>query len=133
MGGRHGEGYSGYTASVEVFPPAQDTCFIPDLPGPRYDHSLSLLSGGSLVVCGGQTANGWVNSCISWIAGNTSWTPFHTMRCLIPIMLNNHFHNHRMGRHYHTAWTPPSLPNSIVLLGGNSNSAKLTAEIVPGF
>ena len=30
------------------------------------------------------------------------------------------------------AWSPPSLPNSIVLLGG-VGAAKLTAEIVPGF
>ena len=31
------------------------------------------------------------------------------------------------------AWTPPSLPNSIVLLGGVDDEAMLTAEIVPGF
>ena len=31
------------------------------------------------------------------------------------------------------AWTPPSLPNSIVLLGGSDYAARLTAEIVPGF
>ena len=31
------------------------------------------------------------------------------------------------------AWTPTSLPNSIVLLGGADDAAKLTAEIVPGF
>ena len=31
------------------------------------------------------------------------------------------------------AWTPTSLPNSIVLLGGVDDEAKLTAEIVPGF
>ena len=30
------------------------------------------------------------------------------------------------------AWSPPSLPDSIVLLGG-SGSAETTAEIVPGF
>ena len=32
----------------------------------------------------------------------------------------------------HTAWTPPSLPDSIVLLGGWDSAAELTAEIVPG-
>ena len=35
----------------------------------------------------------------------------------------------------HTAWTPPSLPDSIVLLGGRDDSnydPLLTAEIVPG-
>ena len=31
------------------------------------------------------------------------------------------------------AWTPTSLPNSIVLLGGWDDAAELTAEIVPGF
>ena len=33
----------------------------------------------------------------------------------------------------HVAWTPSSLPNSIVLLGGVDDAAQLTAEIVPGF
>jgi len=36
-----------------------------------------------------------------------------------------------VARDSHTAWTPPSLPDSIVLLGG-SDSANLTAETVPG-
>ena len=40
--------------------------------------------------------------------------------------------NHSLTRSDHTAWTPPSLPDSIVLLGGRSIAAKLTAEIVPG-
>ena len=31
------------------------------------------------------------------------------------------------------AWVPTSLPNSIVLLGGMDDVAKLTAEVVPGF
>ena len=31
------------------------------------------------------------------------------------------------------AWTPTSLPNSTVLLGGEDGAAQLTAEIVPGF
>ena len=37
-----------------------------------------------------------------------------------------------MERGFHTAWTPPSLPDSIVLLGGDSNATRLTAETVPG-
>ena len=37
-----------------------------------------------------------------------------------------------MARKGHTAWTPPSLPDSIVLLGGDTNAARLTAETVPG-
>ena len=35
-------------------------------------------------------------------------------------------------RRAHVAWTPTSLPNSIVLLGGWDDAAPLTAEIVPG-
>merc|ERR1712037_404942 len=45
------------------------------------------------------------------------WTPLHTMS---------------MARSWHTAWTTPSLPDSIVLLGGFNTAAQLTAEIVPG-
>ena len=41
-----------------------------------------------------------------------------------------------MVRSEHTAWTPPSLPDSIVLLGGEgfsySSATNLTAETVPG-
>ena len=39
-----------------------------------------------------------------------------------------------MARSDHTAWTPPSLPDSIVLLGGRSNGsgAHLNTETVPG-
>merc|ERR1712004_690127 len=32
----------------------------------------------------------------------------------------------------HTAWTPPSNPDSIFLLGGDSDATELTAEILPG-
>ena len=121
-------------SSVELFPrPSSATCSIPDLPQARYSHSLSLLSGGRLVVCGGHApGNGWLNSCISWVGGKSSWTPFHTMRCLIPIMPHNHLQNHSMERGWHTAWTPPSLPNSLVLLGDRTSAAQLTAEIVSG-
>ena len=38
-----------------------------------------------------------------------------------------------MARRLHVAWTPTSLPDSIVLLGGWDNAAPLTAEILPGF
>ena len=43
-------------------------------------------------------------------------------------------HNHSVARYDHTAWTPPSLPDSIVLLGGYDSNYDhlLTAEIVPG-
>ena len=36
-----------------------------------------------------------------------------------------------MARTEHTAWTPPSLPNTIVLLGGFGSAAAFTAETVP--
>ena len=41
-------------------------------------------------------------------------------------------HNNSVTRYSHTAWTPSSLPDSIVLLGGDSSATKFTAEIVPG-
>ena len=85
-------------SSVELFPrPLSDTCSIrecsiPDLPRPRKDHSISLLSGGRLVVCGGSDrrleGSSYLKSCISWAAGATWWTSFHTMRCP-PIGLTN--------------------------------------------
>ena len=82
VGGNSGNG--GRLSSVELFPPS-NSCSIPDLPQPRYHHSLSLLSG-VLVVCGGRNVDGNdLDSCISWVAGNASWTPLYTMRCL-PIM-----------------------------------------------
>jgi len=103
-------------SSVELFPPS-DACSIPDLPTPRVGPSLSLLSGGRLVVCGGRDRSGNLDSCSTWVAGNTSWTLFHTMS---------------VARRDHTAWTPPSLPDSIVLLGGGiTNATDLTAETVP--
>ena len=128
-------GYDGNTlSSVEIFPPS-DTCSIPDLPQARSLHSLSLLSGGRLVVCGGKDNND-LDSCISWVAGNASWTPFYKMRCLPMMTLYNKLftikHNHSVARTHHTAWTPPSLPNSIMLLAGWVGATKLTAEIVPG-
>ena len=125
-------------SSVEIFPrPPSNTCFIPDLPQPREDHSLSLISG-VLIVCGGIDKD-WnaLDSCISWVAGNASWTPLYNMRCLPMMTLYNKLliikHNHSMARTRHTAWTPQSRPDSIMLLGGwYGDAAKLTAEIVPG-
>ena len=62
-------------------------------------------------------------------AGPTCTPPGHpiTSFTLITNSLNS------TARSRHTAWTPPSLPNSIVLLGGDADETKLTAEIVPGF
>ena len=88
VGGFYYNGHR-YLSSTELFPrPPSDTCSqcsIPDLPQPRVYHTLSLLSGGRLVVCGGtDPANSHRNfrSCISWVAGNSSWTTLYTLRCL---------------------------------------------------
>ena len=79
MLGGSGEGEDVYLSSVELFPrPPSDTCSIPDLPQIRHYSSLSILSGGRLVVCGGLG----FDSCISWVAGNTNWTHLYTIRCL---------------------------------------------------
>ena len=74
-------------SSVELFPPS-NSCSIPDLPQPRDGHSLSVMSGGRhgaawLVVCGGFSGSSYLDSCISWVAGNESWTPLYTMRCIL--------------------------------------------------
>jgi len=105
-------------SSVEIFPLLNDTCSIPDLPSPRSHHTLSLLPGGKLVVCGGEPLS---KSCIAWSGGSTSWT---------------HLYTTSVARIDHVAWPPPSLPDSIVLLGGydgggRDDAAQFTAEIVP--
>ena len=75
-------------SSVEVFPPfPNNTCSIPDLPQPRVGHSLSLLSGGRLVVCGGSPMVD--KSCISWTSGSTSWTELHILRSCHYILHTN--------------------------------------------
>ena len=79
VGGSYGWASSDKLSSVEIFPPPNDTCSVPSLPGPRSHHSLSLLSGGRLVVCGGEPASE-EKSCIVWTHGNTSWTHLHTTR-----------------------------------------------------
>ena len=74
-------GYDGnHLSSVELFlPPPSDACSIPDLPKPIAGHSISLLSGRRLVVCGGEDADGIPqSSCISWVAGDISWTTHYT-------------------------------------------------------
>ena len=131
-------GYNGSPLSnVELYPrPPSDTCSVPHLPQARTGPSLSLLSGGRLIVCGGfnyqlQTSD----SCLSWVAGNATWTPSFTMRCLLPPIKKSYKITkdiHRVARAWHTAWTPSSLSDSIVLLGGWTNEAHFTAEIVPG-
>ena len=70
---------NGHLSSIELFP-AKNACFIPDLPQPRSGHSVSILPGGTMVVCGGRNNFGYTNSCISWVTGNTSWVPIFNMR-----------------------------------------------------
>ena len=75
-------GYDGvYLNSVELFPRV-DSCSIPDLPEGRGSHTISLLSGGRLVVCGGRNdaRNAVGHSCISWVEGNITWTNIFTTR-----------------------------------------------------
>ena len=116
-----------FLSHMELFPPPPSTtCFIPDLPQPRSGHSISLLSGGRLVVYGGAG----FDSCIAWVAGNDGWTDLFTMRWihLITISFNLTKDSHSQERSSHTAWTPISHPDSIVLLG----SQQQTAETVSG-
>ena len=109
------------------------SCKIPDLPQPRLDHSLSLLPDGWLVVCGGRDFNYedsrfyTLNTCYSWTVGKESWTHFYTMRFTPSIVCENNHHSYREARSLHTAWTPLSSPNSLVLLGGGFHP---TAEIL---
>jgi len=65
-------------------------------------------------VCGGHKTD---SDCIAWTHGSSSWT---------------HLFTTSKKRTAHVAWVPPSLPNSIVLLGGDDGAAMFTAEILPG-
>ena len=81
---------NGGSSTVEIFPPpSSDTCSIPDLPGPRTGHTVSLLSGGNLVVCGGCCSASNEKSCIVWSGGSTSWTHLHTTRSFYCIFHTN--------------------------------------------
>ena len=77
-------------SSAELFPrplPGHP-CSIPDLPDRRSDHTLSLISGERLVVCGGfDESLSILDSCLSWVDGNTSWTPLYTVRCFQTIKI----------------------------------------------
>ena len=78
-------GYRGIlNSSIELFPrPPSKDCYIPDKPEAqlrRRRHSLSLMRGGVLVICGGWDDHVSLDSCVSWVAGNSSWTHLFTMR-----------------------------------------------------
>ena len=85
-------------SSVEVFPPsANKTCSIPDLPAPRHGHTLSLLSGGRFVVCGGHSPS-ILRSCIAWTRGSTSWKHLYTARSSNYILHTNKQLAHQHGK-----------------------------------
>ena len=80
-------------SSAELFPlPQIENCFIPELPQPRRGFSLSVLSGGRIVVCGGfdspwqQEEQNLVtqpityDTCLVWKTGSTSWNLFRKLR-----------------------------------------------------
>ena len=135
-------------SSTETFPPLTSaTCAVPKLSQTqaRTSPTLSLLSNGRLVVCGGRKGSLYLKSCISWIAPEKSWTHIFTMRFLpiIIIMctlwiggfyywpiLFTFPQNHRNERAYHTAWTPSSHPDSIVLFGGQDNATRYGTEMI---
>ena len=89
-------GPDSFEQQLELFPP-RDSCQIPLLPEPRYAPSLSKLPGGKFVVCGGRihgTAEGQTfrgrdfTDCVSWTAGETTWSTAFTMR-LLTILLTS--------------------------------------------
>ena len=84
-GCKSGCNYKGISnSSIELFPrPPSKDCYIPDKPEAqlrRDRHSLSLMRGGVLVICGGWDDHVSLDSCVSWVAGNSSWTHLFTMR-----------------------------------------------------
>ena len=100
-------------SSVEIFPspPTSRACSVPDLPRGRQGsgreghrgHSLSHLSGGKQVVCGGNKLPSRVAKfCFAWTTSNTSWTHLHTMRSssILCLSQNNstvlHFYNSKV-------------------------------------
>merc|ERR1719430_448714 len=100
--------------STSVFPPS--TCSLPPLSEGREGPSLSLLEG-RLEACGGMgDSYTYLSSCLSWSPGSPTWSSSYTMR---------------EGRAYHLAWTPPTRPGTLLLLGG-SEDTEITGEEVPG-
>ena len=71
-------------SSIELFPrPPSNDCHIPNKPEAqlrRERHSLSLMQGGVLVICGGYDDHDPFDNCISWNTGNSSWAEIFKMR-----------------------------------------------------
>ena len=78
-------------SSIELFPrPPSKACQIPNNPPAqlkRESHSLSLILGGVFVICGGSDGSNDLDSCISWSAGDASWTHLFTMRYLYMVTI----------------------------------------------
>ena len=129
MGGYDGSS-GNYLSSVEIFPLPNGTCSIPDLPRPKSSPSLSLLPGRRLVVCGGNPTSE-EKSCAVWTGGSSSTCTTRGHPILSFMLIKNSLNS--IARRNHVQWTPPSFPDSIVMLGGRDDAAQLTAEIVPGF
>ena len=73
---------------------------------------------------------------VTWLVFYDSYTFFldqlsnqQTVMRAFEIFLEYDF---RAARQEHTAWTPSSQPDSIVLMAGEDSAAELSAEIVPG-
>ena len=88
-GCKSGCNYKGIlNSSIELFPrPPSKDCYIPDIVSDKPEaqlrrerHSLSLMRGGVLVICGGWDDHTSLDSCVSWVDGNSSWTHLFTMR-----------------------------------------------------
>ena len=148
--GNGGNCHSEIFTSIELFPrPPSNDCHIPNKPEAqlrRERHSLSLIQGGVLVICGGYDHKDPFDNCISWNTGNSSWAEIFKMRYRSKIInnanhnLNYKFHsittiitdNPRWWRFSHTAWTPSALPEGIIVLGGSTTLPYDSAEILPG-
>ena len=82
--GNGGNCHSEIFTSIELFPrPPSNDFHIPNKPEAqlrRERHSLSLMHGGVLVICGGYDDQDPFDNCISWNTGNSSWAEIFKMR-----------------------------------------------------
>ena len=150
--GNGGNCHSDIFTSIELFPrPPSNDCHIPNKPEAqlrRERHSLSLMQGGVLVICGGYDHRDPFDNCISWNTGNSSWAEIlkwgiGARSLIMPIriiwttnsiqsptsIIND---NPRWWRFSHIAWTPSALPEGIIVVGGSTTLSYDSAEILPG-